>query len=356
MEISIIGLGLIGGSIAKSLRKSAEDFSISAWDRDEVLEKALEEKVIDAKLKSPEEAIKSEVIFLCLPVDESLKAFEALAPGLNEGTLITDVCGVKGKFEDSWKSLKSKGTYIGGHPMTGKEKGGFQNSDPLLFENAVYIVSASGKESPYINKFLGILSILGARPVYLDPYVHDKVVASVSHLPQLLSVALVNTVARNSDGVNNLDFAAGGFRDMTRIASSSFNIWKDVIRFNKREIISALELFIGEVSSMKDEISRGNPEALEALFNSSRESRERIPKVNKGFITPLFYISVFIKDEPGSISRISSALFQESINIKDIELLKFREGTGGTFQIAFESESESIRAAEILERAGLDVY
>ncbi|MGE5354151.1 MAG: prephenate dehydrogenase/arogenate dehydrogenase family protein [Acidobacteriota bacterium] len=351
-----MGLGLIGGSIAKSLKKSAEEFSISAWDRDEVLGKALEEKVIDWKLNSPEEAIKSEVIFLCLPVEESLKTFEDLAPLLKEGTLITDVCGVKGKFEDAWKSLNSQGTYIGGHPMTGKEKGGFTNSDPLLFENAVYIVSASGKESPSINKFLGILSFLGARPVYLDPYVHDRVVANVSHLPQLLSVALVNTVTRNSDGVNNLDFAAGGFRDMTRIASSSFNIWKDVLSFNSNEIISALDTFIGEVSRMKDEIGRGDSEALERSFNSSRQSRERIPKVNKGFITPLFYISVFIKDEPGSISRISSALYDESINIKDIELLKFREGTGGTFQIAFESEAESLRAAEILRKAGLDIY
>lgn len=143
---------------------------------------------------------------------------------------------------------------------------------------------------------------------------------------------------------------------MTRIASSSFNIWKDVLGLNKGEIVSVLDNFMAEVSRMRDEIEREDTQALEASFNSSRQSRERIPKVNKGFITPLFYISVFIKDEPGSISRISSALFAESINIKDIELLKFREGTGGTFQIAFESENESIRAAQILKNAGLDVY
>lgn len=321
-----------------------------------MLTKALEENVIDRKLKSFEEALNSEVIFLCLPVEDSLKAFEVLAPGLKEGSLITDVCGIKGKFEDLWKSIQSQGEYIGGHPMTGKEKGGYGNSDPLLFENAVYIVSANGKESPSIRKFLDIMATLGARPVYLDPYVHDKVVANVSHLPQLVSVALVNTVAGNSAGANNLDFAAGGFRDMTRIASSSFNIWKDVIRLNKDEIISALDLFAGEISRMRNEISRGNFQLLEELFNSARSSRERIPKVNKGFITPLFYISVFIKDEPGSISRISSALYGESINIKDIELLKFREGTGGTFHIAFDSEDESIMAAEILKKAGLEVY
>lgn len=308
------------------------------------------------KLKSPEDALSGEVIFLCLPVDKSLEAFEALAPHLGKGSLITDVCGVKGKFEDTWKSFESQGTYIGGHPMTGKEKGGYSNSDPLLFENAVYIVSESGKDSPCISKFLDLLAVLGARPVYLDPYVHDKVVASVSHLPQILSVALVNTVARDSGGVNSLDFAAGGFRDMTRIASSSFNIWKDILRLNKSEIVSALDLFIAEVSRMRNEIEREDMQALVTYFNSSRQKRERIPKVNKGFITPLFYISVFIKDEPGSISRISSALFAESINIKDIELLKFREGTGGTFQIAFESENESFRAAQILKEAGLDVY
>jgi prephenate dehydrogenase len=323
---------------------------------DEVLDKALKERAIDVKLRSMEDSLSSEVIFLCLPVEESLKAFEALAPKLKKGALITDVCGIKGRFEDLWKSLESSGTYIGGHPMTGKEKGGFINSDPLLFENAVYIVSERGKNTPEMKKFLDMLAILGARPVYLDPYVHDRVVANVSHLPQLLSVALVNTVAKNSSGVNNLDFAAGGFRDMTRIASSSFNIWKDVVRLNKKEIMTALDQFILELGIMRNEIEREESTALASSFESSKDSRERIPKVNKGFITPLFYISVFIKDEPGSISRISSALFEESINIKDIELLKFREGTGGTFQIAFESESESIRAAQILRNAGLEVY
>lgn len=263
---------------------------------------------------------------------------------------------MKGRFEDLWKTYKSQGMYIGGHPMTGKEKGGFMNSDPLLFENAVYIVSQTGKTSPGIKKLLELLSTLGARAVYLDPYLHDRVVASVSHLPQLASVALVNAVAKNSSGVDNLDFAAGGFRDMTRIASSSFNIWKDVVSLNKNEIISALDLFIGELGRLKQEISEGNSKALEDAFNSARVMRERIPKVNKGFITPLFYISVFIKDEPGSISRISTALFKESINIKDIELLKFREGSGGTFQMAFESEAESLRAGQILKSAGLDVY
>lgn len=338
------------------MRKSGAGFIISAWDHSDVLSLALEEKVIDNGLTDVDEALSGEIIFLCLPVEESIKAFEALAPKLPEGCLITDVCGIKGRFETIWSSIKSSGMYIGGHPMTGKEKGGYRNSDPLLFENAVYILSESGRESAGLGKLLGILNILGARAVFLDPFIHDRVVANVSHLPQLLSVALVNAAAKNSGGINNLDFAAGGFRDMTRIASSSFNIWKDVLLLNSSEIISALDSFIGELVSIKEEIKEGKTGALKAAFNSARNSREMIPKVNKGFITQLFYISVFIKDEPGSISRISGALYQESINIKDIELLKFREGTGGTFQIAFESEDERIRAIEILKKAGLDVY
>ncbi|MEI7812909.1 MAG: prephenate dehydrogenase/arogenate dehydrogenase family protein [Ignavibacteria bacterium] len=353
-EISILGLGLIGGSIAKALKYSSNLFFIKAFDLPEVTRQALEDKVIDKQLESVEESLSSDIIFLCLPVDNSLVAFKILAPSLKETTILTDVCGVKGVFEELWQSFASRGLYIGGHPMTGKEKGGYQNSDPLLFENAVYIVSDKEAGISKREQLLAVIKLLGARVVFLNPFEHDKVVANVSHLPQLLSVALVNNAAKNSRNKNNLDFAAGGFKDMTRIASSDFNIWKPVLKYNKNEIIEALDSLQNELNLMRNQLSANESDKLENEFIEARENRNIIPKDTKGFISPLFHISIYVKDEPGIISRISNALFSKNINIKDIELLKIREGLGGMFRLSFENETDAQKAKQILSDIGFE--
>lgn len=357
IEIAIIGLGLIGGSIAKALKKSSVPFYITAFDTEETLCLAMDESVIDKKLSKVEQAVDADIIFLCLPVDLSIDAFIKLIPLLKDRTILTDVCGVKGIFKKTWDMLSVKGSYIGGHPMTGKEKGGYRNSDPLLFENAVYIISETAINSDAAEKFLSVIKLLGCRIIPLDPFLHDKVVANVSHLPQILSVALVNNASKNSTGnKNNLDFAAGGFKDMTRIASSNYNIWEPVLKHNKEEILSSLDSLLEELSKFKKYLISDNSEDIGNFFESARTMRDVIPKDTKGFISPLFYISVYVKDEPGIISRISTALFNESINIKDIELLKIREGSGGTFRLAFDDQSDSEKAKIILNRIGFEVY
>ena len=114
-KISILGLGLIGGSLAKALKNSGKEFEIIGFDKEPVLEEAFKQKIIDAKINSPEESLDSEVIFLCLPTDLSLEYFRRLSPKLKKGTILSDVCGVKGIFEDEWKKIKSEGFYVGGH-------------------------------------------------------------------------------------------------------------------------------------------------------------------------------------------------------------------------------------------------
>ncbi len=350
--ISIIGLGLIGGSIAKGLKKQGSDIFIKAFDVEEVLDKAIAEKSIDEKLDSINSAAGSDVIFLCLPTGSSLTALEQLAPLVNSGKLITDVAGVKSIFYEKWNSLNSPGLFIGGHPMTGKEKGGYDNSDPLLFENSVYILSSVCEDNDNFNLLKSIIKNLGARIKYVDPYLHDKVIAFVSHLPQLTSVALVNSAGRKDEEINYLDFAAGGFRDMTRIASSSFNIWESVIRQNKKYILESLTAFQTEINNIIGLVEEENLSALEELFESSRSRRDEIPKNTKGFLNPLFEIYVYVKDEPGVLSKLTTALFDNSINIKDLELLKIREGTGGTFRISLESEEDAEAAKQLIENLG----
>ena len=351
-KISIIGLGLIGGSIAKAIKNFSSSHFISGFDNPGILDKALEQKVIDKQLSSVEESLDSDLIFICLPVDATINVFEKLADKINSNQILTDVCGVKSIFQEIWEKKERKGIYIGGHPMTGKEKGGYENSDPLLFENCVYILNESAKDFPVIDSFTEIIHQLGARITFLNPKVHDIIVASVSHLPQLLSVSLINSAGLKGSDINFFDYAAGGFRDMTRIASSEFDIWEPVLRENRKNIIQAIDNFVFDLDQMKKSISNEDYKKLTDKFESARVKRDEIPKSNKGFINQIYDVFVFVKDEPGVISKISTALFENNINIKDIELLKIREGSGGTFRLAFESEGDVKKAQQIIERIG----
>ncbi len=352
MNIAIIGLGLIGGSIAKGLKGHNQSFRISAYDKYKILDKAISQNIIDKKLNSIDESIEADIIFLCLPLEHSLSAFERILPILKADTILTDVCGIKGVFEKKWNESPRNGIYVGGHPMTGKEKGGYENSDPLLFENAVYILSDSSKELSQTQKLVDVIRLLGSRITFLNPFLHDKVVAKVSHLPQLLSIGLVNSSAKGIENVNPLDFAAGGFRDMTRIASSDFNIWKEVLKLNKQEILSALNSLQNEIDDIRRFLINDSSEKLNSMFVSASEKRDEIPKNTKGFVSPLYDVFVFVNDVPGIISKLSTALFNAGINIKDMELLKIREGTGGTFRLSFESEYDVHKAKEILTSIG----
>ncbi len=354
-NISIIGLGLIGGSIAKALKHNSDQIIIRGFDKKKILDEALKDKSIDFALEKIDDAKDSDIIFLCLPTELSLQYFIRLAPIISESTILTDVCGVKGIFETEWEKIKSKGSYIGGHPMTGKETSGYHSSDPLLFENSVYIISESAKKIKNLSSFIEIIKLLGVRIRFLDPFLHDKVISRVSHLPQLLSVALVNAVGNNgkkSNEINYLDFAAGGFRDMTRIASSSFDIWEPVLKLNNAEIISAIKSLNLKLTQIEELLQSGDLKTLESLFQKARTKRDEIPKNTKGFINPLFDVFIFVKDEPGVLSKLTTLLYEHNINIKDMELLKIREGTGGTFRISFENEETGLKAKSLIEKSG----
>lgn len=353
--ISIIGLGLIGGSIAKALKSSGKDFEISGFDLEEIVELAYQEKNIDKRLNNIEGALQSDLIFICTPVDSSLKIFDQLSDKLKSNQVITDVCSVKTPFQEIWERKGKNGFYIGGHPMTGKETGGYKNSDHLLFENTVYIVSDLAKGLPVINTFTEIIHTLGARMTFLNPKIHDIIVAAVSHLPQLVSVSLINSAGLKESNINFFDYAAGGFRDMTRIASSDFSIWEPIIRKNNKNIIQAIDNFIYDLQQMKSNIEKNNFNELTKKFENARKKRDEIPKNTKGFIHSLIDIYVYVKDEPGVLSKLTTALFASGINIKDIELLKVREGTGGSFRLSFDNEEIASAAKNILQKEGFSI-
>ena len=196
---------------------------------------------------------------------------------------------------------------------------------------------------PY-NDLAGVERALLAYP--------DEIAAVVSHLPQILAVTLMNYLAHlNEKDAAYLNLAAGGFRDMTRVASSPFDIWRDIIATNKANIRSAIDNFMAELARMRALLDSGE---LEEMFSDAATSRLSIPKDMRGFIRPQFDLFVVVEDKPGIIARISTALADKKINIKDIEVVKVREGDAGTIRLAFENADDRAAAAALLTLGGFE--
>ncbi len=354
-RISIIGLGLIGGSLALAIKRKIPGVTVSGVARKSVLDEAVKLGAIDKAFSREEtrQAVEqSELVFLATPIDAIFDLLPLVAAHAAPGTLVTDVGSTKKLILEAAASSFPRDRYfIGGHPMAGAEGRGIGWADALLFENAVYaLIPDENTPLPLAQQLGDLLEQIGAKVLFMSPSLHDKVAAAVSHLPQVTAVALMNLVsAHQNDSPHFLRLAAGGFRDMTRIASSPYSVWKDILKTNREEILSTIDEFIGILGEMRSRI--GQP-GMETLFENASRHRLSIPKDTKGFLKPHYDVLVRVEDKPGVISTISTALSGESINIKDIEILKVREGEAGTLRLSLESPEMRDRTLQLLNAIG----
>ena len=237
--------------------------------------------------------------------------------------------------------------------MAGNEGKGVAWADALLFENAVYVLTPTAQTpESLVQAFSNLAELIGAKVLVLDPVTHDKIAAAISHLPQLVAITLMNLISKfQNENPFYLQLAAGGFRDMTRIASSPYSIWEDIISTNSEEILKLIDAFI---VAMKETRTRLLNHQLEEAFESSAKNRLSIPRDTKGFLRSHYDLSVEVEDKPGVFASIANALADSKINIKDIEVLKIREGDSGTFRLSFESDEDRSLAQTILKQIGFN--
>lgn len=354
--ITIYSVGMLGGSLGLALRQSGFEGRIIGLSSKSSVQKAIDLGCIDEgyEYEYLYEAVKqSDILFLCSPINAIIDAIRILSKlELPKELIITDVGSTKVDIVEASKLLPPGVHFIGGHPMAGSEKCGPSAADPFLFQNAIYVLSSVSHLSTETEKlFASFLNrYLGCRTLFLDPITHDHIAATVSHVPHLLAVALVLLARKTEENIpGTLTLAAGGFRDMTRIASASYSMWHDIFSTNKDAIEHQLENYICILNDIKKQLHQ---DSLNTAFNHSRETRSKISSTGKGFINPLSEVLVYGKDKPGFIALLSKTLADESINIKDIEVVKVREGEGGTIRIAFESREIATRAIALLENNG----
>lgn len=356
-NIAIIGVGVIGGSLGLSFKRKIPGIRILGVSRKQTLDKALALGAIDQgfERQALESCLpKADLVFICAPISIIIEMLPKVAHAIRPGTLVTDVGSTKFEIIEKAKTCFKKDKYfIGGHPMAGNEGRSVEWADTLLFENATYVLTPSHKiPDALINHFINLIERIGAKTIMLDPQIHDQVAAAVSHLPQLLAVTLMNVIAQSGSQEESalfLKLAAGGFRDMTRIASSPYEIWKDIFQTNQENISSYIDTFIEHLRKMKNKLIQEN---LSEAFENAARNRLSIPHDTKGFLRPHFDLSVWVEDKPGEIAAISTKLAENRINIKDIEVLKIREGDSGTIRLSLETEADRQKAQKLLKEIG----
>ncbi|HEY5596251.1 MAG TPA: prephenate dehydrogenase/arogenate dehydrogenase family protein [Candidatus Bipolaricaulota bacterium] len=266
-QLAIVGLGLIGGSLALATRCARPDVRIIGVDEAAALQHALGRKAIDvgyepARLK---QAVRqADLVILAAPISSILKLLEVVPCSMKGGAILTDVGSTKRHISQVAKEhVPATISFIGGHPLTGSEKGGFKHASAHLFQGAGYALCPALGSNAAFEKLSVFLAELGAEIVIVDPDEHDRVLAFTSHLPQLVAVGLADLVLRRT----HPKFCGPGFAGMTRIASSPFAIWGDVFSTNARNVTLALDEFIEELQRLRGAIGRGE---LRAAFERAQ--------------------------------------------------------------------------------------
>lgn len=249
-------------------------------------------------------------------------------------------------------------SFIGGHPMAGSEKSGFMNSKAHLIENAYYILTPTAKVAKEkVSAYKEFVTSLKALPVILDYNEHDIITGTISHLPHIIASTLVNFVhdTDTEDGLMKA-LAAGGFKDITRIASSSPVMWQQICLKNGENISHILGHYIEALTQAKEQIDAENETALYSMFEDSRDYRNSMPNSSAGPIKKQFALYCDIIDEAGGIATIATILASNHISIKNIGIIHNREFEEGVLRIEFYDEDSAANASKLLQKYRYVIY
>lgn len=343
-KVLVIGLGLIGGSIALSCQKAPNTKVIGYDVSEKTRELAKTLNVVHEVVSDVQKAAEvSDIIIFGTPVNATIEWMERLKSWkLKENAIVTDTGSTKGLIMKKAVELREMGiTFIGGHPMAGSHKSGITAAKPYLFENAYYILTPFEDEDG--NRIIALEQVLKytlAKIVKVNADEHDHMTAVVSHFPHIVAASLVHQLhEENKKYPMTSLLAAGGFRDITRIASSNPEIWRDITLQNRHEIIGQLDEWIGEMQRVKEILISNHHDTIEQYFAQAKEVRDALP-ISTGVFYTTFDLYVDIPDYPGIISEITGYLAEENISITNIRVVETREDVFGILVISFQNEKD----------------
>ena len=278
-RVAILGTGLIGGSFGLALRKHFPDISIVGFDREETLQAALARGAVPETAHDVAAAVRSaDLVYVALPIGATIEALPAIAAAAKDGALVTDAGSTKTIICRAAKTFFAGGArFLGGHPMAGRETSGIARADAGLFSGARYaLVGSEDDPDPRVQGFASLVRTLGAEPVWCDAETHDWAVGIVSHLPQLLAVALARVVQDETDETGlPLSLSGPGLQDMLRLAGSPYGLWRDVAHTNTENIARALDRLEQAVEHLRTQLTS---KELEQEFLVANELYKQLKK------------------------------------------------------------------------------
>lgn len=358
VKIAIFGVGLIGGSLALCFKGKPGVEVVGHSVNPASVEKYVSRGVVDRATTSIREAAAdADFLFLCVPVGLLDRYIDELsAVPLKPGCVITDVGSTKASVVDHASRLSLQGAvFIGGHPMAGSERSGVEAASYHLLENAFYVLTPT-EETPHaaLERLEKLLQWTRAHIVRIDAGEHDDIVGAISHLPHMIAVALVNQIA-GYNATNDLyrSLAAGGFRDITRIASSDPFIWRDILLNNREVMLRLIADWQAGMDRFGARLRDGDGEWVAEQFRIAGQFRSQLPERRKGMIVSMYECYVDVPDHPGIIGKIATELGQAKINLSNLHIIESREDVPpGVLRLSFRQEDDLKRAVKLLK--GLD--
>jgi prephenate dehydrogenase len=355
-RIAVLGTGLIGTSIAMAAVRRGD--AVAGFDPDAaVLHRAGDRATGLRRAAGVRDAVSdATVVFVCAPVERaatvSIEALEAAG-----GAVVTDVASVKSPvvLEVERRATPGRGSrFVGGHPMGGSERSGPDGASPALLDGAVWVLTPSADTDPSATERLSSwIGGVGARVVVMDAARHDRLVAFVSHLPQVASTALMEVAASEEAGEPDiLLLAAGGFRDLTRLASSNPRLWSEILLANRAATAEAIERYAERLLALRDSVAGGLGGDVERTFAAAKQARLSLaakPTVKTGVAV----LQVPVPDRPGVLGELAAALGTADVNIEDLQIVHSPEGGRGTVHLTVAAASADA-AARALEASGFD--
>jgi prephenate dehydrogenase len=351
VRLSLLGVGLIGGSIGLAAR--GEGHEVVGWDPDPaVLARATELGALSAAAGSIEEAVAdAEVVFACAPVGALPELVEAALAAAGAGCAVTDV----GSTKRSIAAIDDE-RFIGGHPIAGAETAGVENARGTLFRGATWYLTPSERSSGILYERLHSLLVgFGAMPVAIDAETHDRLLAAVSHVPHVIANVLVSQVAlRLWQRGEALPRVGPSFRDVTRVAGANSAIWKDIYLSNADAIADEIDELVRSLDEVSSYLRQGIGEWLEEWNDQSAKDRRTLLEAELAG-GPVHELQVSVPNRPGIVAQVALALGRGGVNIADMALAPAPDNRSGAITLWVAGEGAGDRAAELIEALGFPV-
>ncbi len=353
IKVGIIGLGLIGGSIARALKARADITVRMAVDHDE---RSLIKAASDGCIKEFSTDIFAvrdcDIVFICVPVSATISVLDKIKDFYTG--IVTDTASTKSSIDAHVRTNCPGMRFIGAHPMAGSDKTGYGASSAGLYENAPYIIcDSSGISVSEDDKRImeSLIGTMGARILHMDISEHDRAVGLVSHLPHVAAYALVEALsAKNDDKLKTI--AAGGFKDITRIVSSDPALWADILCDSGETVLDLIDDYSVSLGRIRDHIAAGDREGIKAVFESAKNYRESVDLPGT-YRKEYVQIWVDVDDKPGMIASVAGIFADAGINIRNIAIQDSREYEGGSLRITVQSGDDAARGTELLTGLGM---